>query len=206
MNISPANFTNYAIFIVSLVIIGSLAALGFYELLGSVGIDIPSWLEVPGGIGIAGLLFSLFDKYFWAWPIFRWLGLIDFPDLRGRWEGEIVSSYENEKTTLPAVIEIKQTSSSIQVYLYAEESKSKSLSTSLEKDDDGVDLLRYGYINQPDSLSIDSMHIHYGSAQLRYYSDMEQLTGEYFTSKERVTHGKLIFNYSSKELLGRFTK
>lgn len=51
-----------------------------------------------------------------------------------------------------------------------------------------------------------TMHIHYGSAQLRYYPDNKQLSGDYFTSKERVTHGRLSFNYSGSKLLGRFAK
>jgi hypothetical protein len=187
--------------------LGLIVAWVIHQVFGLFGIEVPWWLETPGAIAVAGTLFSLFDKYFWSWPIFSRLGIIDFPDLHGRWVGELKSSYEAknaEKRTLKAALEIQQTASDICINLFTEESHSTSLDASLKKNPSGIFELRYGYENHPEPFTVDTMKIHFGSVMLCYFPDINELRGEYFTSRERATHGTMRFKYKGKRLHGRF--
>ena len=162
------------------------------------------WIETPGALAIVGILYSLFDKYFWSWKIFRVLGIVDFPDLRGRWAGEIISSYKDEETNILTRLEIFQTASVLVVSLYTSDSYSVSSSASIIKGDDGFDILRYGYVNYPLAISVDTMKIHHGFASLKFFQDINELRGEYFTSRDRGTYGTMRFQYENSKRIGRF--
>lgn len=204
MRLSPANFTSYAVFVLVLVGLGVLGVIAIDLVFGWLNYSRPLWVEIPGSLAIAGVLFSLFDKYFWSWGIFRRLGIIDFPDLRGRWTGELVSSYEDGEKTTSAALEIRQSASSTVISLYTEQSRSTSTVVTHGKAGDEQDAITYAYRNQRKALSPDTMQSHFGSADLRYYPDIQELRGEYFTSGERRTHGTLKFSFDRKRLLGRF--
>ncbi|HEX6461869.1 MAG TPA: hypothetical protein VFZ58_01195 [Candidatus Saccharimonadales bacterium] len=81
----------------------------------------PFWVETISPLAAYGLLFGFFDKVVWHWPIFRWLGIVGTPDVRGRWLGEQVSSFrdENGKNRKSRVMmEVTQTFSHIEVHTY----------------------------------------------------------------------------------------
>lgn len=206
MKTSSTNFSNYAWFILILILLGAGAAWLLNQAFSRFSIEVPFWIEVPGAIGFAAWLYTIFDKYLWAWPLFRWLGLIDFPDFRGRWTGELKSSFSSNEAPILAVLEIKQSASEVRANMYTKESMSSSLSAGISRGSDDVPVLRYGYLNTPEPFSVETMQMHYGSVELRLYKDKKKLLGKYFTSKERGTHGSLSFSYASKELLGRFDK
>lgn len=204
MRLSPANFSSYAVFVLVLVGLGLIGVLAIDAGFGLFNFDPPLWVEVPSILGIAGVLFSLFDKYFWSWGIFRRLGIIDIPDVRGRWTGVLKSSYEESVGPIPAALEIRQTASSIVINLYTEQSRSTSMVVTLRKAADGQDAISYTYRNRPKVSTPDTMQVHFGSADLRYHPDISQLRGEYFTSRERQTHGTMSFDFEGDRLLGRF--
>lgn len=206
MRLRPAKFNNYLFFILALAGIGSLIAWLFYQGLEALKIEIPLWLGTSGAIAIAGSIFSLYDKYFWSWKVFKFLGLIDFPDLRGRWSGQILSSHDQLNSRHPAILEIKQSASELLVNLYTEQSQSSSIVATIIQDSDEVDSIRFIYRNEPDVDTPHSMQIHNGSCLLRYFPDVNILRGEYFTSRERSTYGTMEFNFQSKQILGRFTE
>lgn len=81
----------------------------------------PFWVETISPLAAYGILFNLFDKLAWHWPVFRWLGITQVPDVRGRWLGEQFSSFrdENGKNRKSRVImEVEQTFSNIEVQTY----------------------------------------------------------------------------------------
>lgn len=83
--------------------------------------DVPFWVETISPLAAYGILYGLFEKYLWHWPVFRLLGIVTSPDVRGRWLGEQTSSYkdDNGKNRKSRVImEIEQTFSGISVQTY----------------------------------------------------------------------------------------
>ena len=203
MRIRPDNFTRFFYFFVSLTLISFGVAWGLKGLAKYFGLtDLPIWIETPSVVAVVVALYSLFDKHLWAWPLFRWLRVIDFPDLRGRWTGRLHSSHNGEE--LEAVLEIVQTSSGISVSLYGERSQSVSEIADFTVGSNGQTKLHYVYRNAPGSLSPDSMQMHLGTALLVCFTDARVLEGDYYTGRGRQTHGTMRFEFAGRALLHRF--
>ncbi len=203
MRIRPDNFTRFFYFVVTLTVVSLCVVWVLKSLAKYFGlIDLPIWIETPSVVAVVVALYSLFDKHLWAWPIFRHLRLIDFPDLRGRWSGRLKSSYDNEE--LEAVLEIVQTSSAIAVSLYSERSHSVSEIADFTVGSNGQTRLHYVYRNAPASLSPDSMQMHLGTVALTYFADVRALEGDYYTGRGRQTYGTMRFEFSDRTLLHRF--
>jgi hypothetical protein len=83
--------------------------------------SVPFWVETISPLAAYGLLYSLFEKHMWHWPVFRWLGIVSAPDVRGRWLGEQVSSFK-DKNGKPiksrVIMEIVQTFSGVKLETY----------------------------------------------------------------------------------------
>ena len=80
--------------------------------------DVPFWVETISPLAAYGILYRLFEVYIWHWPIFRWLGIVNVPDMRGRWLGEQTSSYKDENgkpRKARVIMEVRQTFSDIHV-------------------------------------------------------------------------------------------
>jgi len=83
--------------------------------------NVPFWVETLSPLGAYGLLYTLFEKYMWHWPLFRIFGIVSIPDVRGRWLGEQTSSFKdnNGKSRKSRVImEVEQTFSTVRVNTY----------------------------------------------------------------------------------------
>lgn len=81
----------------------------------------PFWLETISPLAAYGILFSLFDNIIWHWPLFRWLGIVSCPDVRGRWLGKQLSSFKDEggnHITSRVIMEVEQTFSQLHVAMY----------------------------------------------------------------------------------------
>jgi len=204
--LTPGSFRSYLVLALVLFGLGLAAAWLIHATLALVGIASLWWLETPGALSVAITLFAAFDKWLWAWPPLRSIGLVQWPDLRGRWEGQLLTSFPLQEEPLPASIEIRQTATSIQVSLYARQSRSTSVFATIAPDEDGVPTLKYTYLNRPEALENGSMHMHLGSSELRYFTDIRELRGRYFTSHDRGNDGSMTFSFASKHLLGRFAR
>lgn len=206
MKLTPANFQRYLVFIGFLTAIGLAATWIFHWIAMRFQVTIPWWLEVPSTLAIAGFLYSIYHKHAWSWRIFYVLGITDVPDLRGRWEGCIYSSYNQKKESVPAVIEINQTATDIQINLYTTQSFSSSVVANFGKVSDGATCIYYSYRNETGAQAVDGMHIHYGSSQMRYLPDIKKLEGHYYTTRDRGNYGEMEFEYKERALLYRFKK
>jgi|GEM_PF-3835934 len=85
-------------------------------------------LKVFGGSTFSYALWELFRKRLWRWRVFRKLGIVNFPDLSGSWEGTL--NWEGRPANIPAKYEIKQTYTSIAVVYHGVMSVSYSLAAS----------------------------------------------------------------------------
>lgn len=130
------------------------------------------------------LLSSIFISFAWKWKIFRgWL--IPIPDISGRWEGILLSTYTNPPMKIPTAVCIKQTFFHTIVKIQTGESSSISKCASFDIDSDrGVKQLYYSYVNKPNAEVRHRSEIHYGTTLLEISDDNQSLTGEYWTSRK----------------------
>ena len=143
-------------------------------------------------------LYLLFSLYFWNIWAFRRLGIVKIPDLSGEWAGYIQSSYweeEDAEGRNEVEVQIRQSWRKISIELSSPDSSSRSLgATILAKQ--GKPQLTYHYLSEPDYNAPDTMSIHYGTASLTFHAsedeeDADVLQGDYYTSADRDSHGKL---------------
>jgi hypothetical protein len=83
--------------------------------------NVPFWMETISPLAAYGILYSLFERHAWHLSLFRTLGVVTIPDVRGRWLGEQTSSYKDENgkhRKARVIMEIEQTFSSIKVETY----------------------------------------------------------------------------------------
>lgn len=142
----------------------------------------PFWLDTLSPLGAYIILYSLFENYFWSWKIFKVLGIVNMPDLRGRWHGAQRSSYQEngQHVTIESYLEIEQTFSKICVRAYYEKSESESMVANFAEVN-GHQYLYYSYDNDPNSFSVGDMARHKGTAKLHCHSK-GLLKGSYFNS------------------------
>lgn len=133
-------------------------------------------------ISLALIFAGFYEKYLW-----RINPLEKTPKLAKRYLGTLKSTYDN--TERHASLEIKQTLMTVHVTLITNESKSQSLSASIDEIL-GETQLTYCYLNTPKSEYRDRSEIHYGTATLTV-SNPTILDGKYYT--DRKTCGDMTF-------------
>lgn len=165
-------------------------AWAFSTLLTLIGISSCWWISAPSVMGIFGLLYKLFDKWIWSATVLRKLLIVKVPDLRGIWNGHIITSFDNHGPQRPITISIAQRWRQISIILNSEHSKSHSLTASILLNDAHGPTLTYEYMNEPKSSAVNTMHIHRGTTILRLTSS-DQLEGEYYSGRDRANHGSI---------------
>ena len=133
-----------------------------------------------------------FIKWFWKskW-FYGWL--VPFPDLNGKWEGQIISNWEGGQPPILTEITIIQTFFHITIRLKTGESESVSNAASFDIEKDrGISRLFYSYINTPKPTVRDRSLIHYGTTLLNFDGyPVCEMSGEYWTSRESTGELKL---------------
>ena len=145
-----------------------------------------SLYDIYGYMGEAVLLtmifVTLYDKIIW-----RYNPLGKTPVLYKKYSGTFVSDYDSVRRD--ASLEIEQTWSTVRVTFISGESRSDSVTASLEKVM-GEWQLTYCYLNKPKAIVRNRSEIHYGTATL-IVNDRNFLEGQYYT--DRKTIGDMIF-------------
>jgi hypothetical protein len=85
-------------------------------------------IKVFGGSASSYAIWELFRKRLWRWKLFRHIGIVNFPDLTGTWEGTL--NWEGRQANIPAKFEIRQTYTSITVLYIGAMSTSHSIAAS----------------------------------------------------------------------------
>ncbi|RYY70760.1 MAG: hypothetical protein EOO13_05450 [Chitinophagaceae bacterium] len=153
------------------------------------------------------IIFFYIDKRGWKNNLFKWL--VDIPNLSGRYEGKIISSYliDGKNVEISFAVEIVQTSSSIHISSYylnpelSEYTSSYSVIEQIEKQKNGAFKLYYLYSNMPGKLNT-ILTQHDGTAYATYLADIKQLDGGYYNSRRNT--GEFKANWVNKELLHRY--
>lgn len=155
-------------------------------------------------VGSISVVVALFNKYAWAWPIFRgWY--VKRPDIRGTWKVELRSSWIDPDTgmgvaPITAYAVVRQTLSSLSLRLMTPESRSKLIAHSIEQEEDGLFRLAGIYRNEPQiEFQGTRSDIHHGAFSLEIHGQsVESLEGHYWTDRETKGGIKL---YDKKEKL-----
>jgi hypothetical protein len=162
------------------------------------------YIDPLSTLGMITLTLFFINKVGWKWYVFKWL--VDIPNLNGRYEGTLISSYNNEQKD--CVLEIKQTASYIHIFAYfgdlrsnEKTSKSASVSEEIVQEKNGLYKLFYIFSNESDTLQIE-LNNHEGTSKLFYYPDVKRLEGEYYN--QRGNSGTINATFKQKGLLGRF--
>src|ERR1700716_1418496 len=166
--------------------------------LATAHLSVPWWADAPSSIGFYGALYALFDRYLWRKSFVHKLGLVRIPNLTGHWRGYLITSFDGHAKRHELMIHIFQSWTQIVVYLTTATSMSRSCTAVIQMDDpEGVSLV-YQYENQPLANATRTMHMHYGTAMLRF-SNGEYLAGDYYAGRDRRTFGRIC----CKRLQGR---
>ena len=165
----------------------------------------PFWVENLSPLLAYSILYSIFDKYLWRCKMFRWLSISTFPNLRGRWKGNQISSYktEDDSVIIQAHLEIRQSFSEISVCVYYQKSQSTSVTANFVETSNG-NYLFYTYDSEPNSLKEGTMQIHKGTVKLKCMPDEKKMLGVYFNSIGNT--GDMDFVFQGKKLFDRFTQ
>lgn len=168
-----------------------------------------SWgfIEAPTAIAIILFIFWILNNYIWKLLVIR--KLFGIPNIDGRYEGELVSSFTETKEqngTYKVAIEIRQTLTNITVCLYTERSCSYSLTANLCKNNNGNYELVYIYQNKTSAMGTNSdMRDHNGTAILVISENGNVLDGNYFNNpRERGRYGKIKATRVISKMKGSF--
>jgi hypothetical protein len=176
--------------VVPLFLAGLAIALAWVSsnLLAYVHLSMPWWVDAPSSMFFYGALYALFDRHLWRHPLMQKLGLVKTPNLAGRWQGYLTSSFDNHAKRYDLCVQIFQSWTQISVFLSTATSASRSCVAVIQvADPEGVALI-YQYENQPLANATRTMHMHYGTAMLRLSSGTK-LTGDYYAGRDRGTFG-----------------
>jgi hypothetical protein len=160
------------------------------KLLLVIHLSVPWWVDAPSVMAFYGALYALFDRYLWRNGLVSKLGLVRMPNLAGRWDGYLISSFDGHAKHRDLMITICQSWTQIAVFLTTAKSISRSCAAVIQVDDpEGVALI-YQYQNQPVADATRTMHMHYGTAMLTV-SIEGLLVGDYYAGRDRRTFGRI---------------
>ncbi len=158
-----------------------------------------SWLltvQPPSTMAIFAGLHKLFVNTLWRKKLMQKFGIVSVPDLEGRWEGHLVSSFTNEPgQTLeesdqkPVEVRITQTWTHIRISWRTDESSSASEVASIVRHDKSSCVLHYEYNNEPEELGVETMDSHRGTVILDIGEN--ELNGRYYTNRTIPTKGRV---------------
>ena len=143
-----------------------------YELYGYIG----------EAIGFSTIVMLFYEKKLW-----KYNPLEKTPVLKKKYSGTIRSTYDGIER--PATLEIKQTLLSVNIIFISGESKSRSISSSIDKIYDEWQLT-YCYLNIPQANVRSRSAIHFGTAML-CIENPNKIQGQYFS--DRKTTGDMKF-------------
>jgi hypothetical protein len=146
---------------------------------------------MPSVFGFFGFFLWLYDNYLWKLKLFQKIEWFKIPNLNGKWETEIRSSFDNFKTPMVSSMLINQTASKMSIISETTMSISQSNIAAILRAEKHRFELTYTYINKPKADSVNTMQIHYGTGFFSIKADTGALEGEYYTGRGRQTFGTI---------------
>jgi SMODS-associating 2TM, beta-strand rich effector domain len=176
-----------------IVMIGLGLAYVVHVLQDAAGVAWPWWFDAPAAIGIATILYNIFDRWAWNLSLFRYFGIVATPNFSGDWIGQGSSSHDGHSTEFQATLYIRQRWTAMKITLETKTSRSESEIAAIKVNEGGKPELCHTYVNRPRSGAVDSMNIHSGTATMRIAESGSEIEGEYYAGRGRLTEGRLNF-------------
>lgn len=178
--------------IILLLVFGGAGALLCHWLLGLLGVTgVPWYIETPSPLAIYGLAYGAFNQWVWKSGICRRIGLVKTPDLSGDWRGRLCSFGSCGDSECDVTLVIRQTWTAMCISLQTDFSRSTSHVAAITDTGPGETTLIYTYLNEPRPGAVDTMHTHRGTAWLEVKDGGKLLEGQYYTGRDRKTHGTI---------------
>jgi len=172
-------------------VVGIVLAWCLSQLPRLIRIPWPWWIEIPSPFGFYVILAGVFDRWVWRWPLLRMIRIVEVPDLNGHWTGECTSSFDQHAQKYNVQVTISQTWTKIAILLETANSKSQSQVVGMTtREAEGV-TLNYMFFNEPKEDADGRMHAHRGTTTLLLSRDGNELTGEYYSGRDRQNFGGL---------------
>ena len=127
-----------------------------------------------------GILFLLYERVLW-----RFIPWNRPPILKEKYDGVLKYKYKDEETK-PISIKVKQTWSSVTVYTRTDINSSYSVTGSIVKEHDDINVLYYTYQTDPTSATRKSNPIQYGTCRMILNEKNEKVSGTYWTSNKTI--------------------
>ncbi|MHB8807755.1 MAG: Cap15 family cyclic dinucleotide receptor domain-containing protein [Anaerolineaceae bacterium] len=179
---------------ITLFVLSILCMWGINKLFILLQINLPWWVESPSVFSIFSIFLLLFDNYIWKWRFLRHIKSLYAPNINGKWDTTIYSSFSKNEATLALII-IKQTASRISISLETKNSKSISKIASITYVGTHSDYeLDYTFENSPKATSDQILQQHRGVVWMQIADDNKSMVGEYFSGRGRQNYGKIEMN------------
>ena len=162
-----------------------------------IGVSLPWWVDAPSVVSFYGVVYFAFERHIWRASVMHRLGIVKVPNLNGTWAGTVAPSSEEHTAEHPVTVEIAQNWQSICIQLRTDNSGSHSVIGAVVVEEAEEAVLNYEYINEPRAHAVGSMHMHRGTARLRLIEGGDVLEGEYYTGRDRKSHGTLRVKWQS---------
>lgn len=163
---------------------------------------------VSWGLAFA-FVWKIHDRWFWKTRIAQVLGITRVPNLNGKWEGYIVTSYKGEipdealhpdndpskdGQKLLSWLDIDQTWRKINVHFETTQTPSDSNGATMLIEEGKWPSLSYQYENEGSPL-VEGLDMHFGTASLEYRNggETDTLEGLYYTGPGRDNNGLMYF-------------
>lgn len=160
---------------------------------------LPFWAETISPLAAYGILYNLFEKYLWHWPVFRTIGVVTQPDIRGRWLGSQLSSFKDQNgknISSRVIMEVRQTFSEIKIETYYKNWQTERCIASFMTID-GQCVLFILFETSPKVQYEGDANQHKGVMRLTLLPD-NHITGTYFNAEGR--HGEFKFRRTTRTL------
>lgn len=160
-------------------------------------------IEPPTTVVVMFALFVLTDRLLWKHSPLS--NLFRIPNINGRYEGLLVSSYD-ESQSYKIVVEIQQTLTNVFVTLYTENSSSYSLAADVGVNEHKNWSVFYIYQNRTATVNHNQdMKDHNGTCVLDIFKGGNTLKGNYYNNpRDRGRHGSIEIKRVSGSLKGCF--
>lgn len=165
---------------------------------------LPFWVDTISPLAAYGLFYAFFERAAWHWPVFRWLGIVTAPDLRGRWIGEQRSSYRDthgKNVTSRVVLEVHQTFSNITARTYYKRWRVAHCDGSFIELDGAAHLVLL-FESEPNSHHDGNEPDSKGVVHLYFVPGERKLIGDYFNNNGN--YGEVVFKHKSHVLRHAF--
>ena len=155
--------------------------------------NLPGWIPVPSVFALYGVFYKVFDKLLWKWNFLRTCGVVDTPDMNGKWRMLTRSSMNEYQTEYEGVLTITQTWTKISIYFEGEKALSKSLMAGFDIRTSEAFSLKWEYNSQKKPEFSDEDYIHFGLTRVLIDNELRPATlkGDYFTDRSRHNYGSV---------------